>query len=240
MTELETIEQRIEAAIKVGKNAFVAAWLHVVEVGEKELWKDKYTSFSDYCNRRWKISRQRGFQLVEYVEIIHALPEKCQKFLTHESQIRALKSIPKDKREEVIEKAKSSGKITAKSIEKAAKSDIACDETGYAIPDGILEDWIRAEELGNKLLRLISELRVQIKEGFESEDVIFREVSKSITADLNNAYTSIKGIIPHSICTTCQGHGRSKCSLCKGRGFISQFAYEHWIPQETKNLRKSV
>lgn len=239
MTELEKIEQRIEMALKTCRNASVAVYKELAVVAELKLWEGKYPSFLGYCETRWKTSRQRGYQITDYIEILNGLPEKCQQLLTHESQGRALKRVAPEERERVIEKAKSAGKVTAKSIKEAAKPEVDRDKTKYPIPKEVLVDWRKAEEVGQELASHISEVRVSVKRGFDSDDVIFREVTRSIMADLNNAYTSLKGIIPFAVCTTCQGIGRTRCNLCKGRGFLSQFGYEHWVPQETRKMREA-
>jgi hypothetical protein len=107
---------------------------------------------------------------------------------------------------------------------------IQLDKTGYAIPDSILPDWLRADETAKAMLSQISKLKSQLKAGLEAKDVIFAEVTNTSIADFTNAYSSIKCVVPYAVCTSCQGHNRKRCSLCRGRGFLSEFAWRSLFP----------
>lgn len=120
---------------------------------------------------------------------------------------------------------------------KSETPEAQLDRTGYAIPESILFDWNRADGTSKSLLSQISNVRSELKNALKEEDIIFREVTNSTVADLDNAYTSIKCVAPYAVCTSCQGHNRKKCSLCKGRGFISEFAWRSFVPAEIKRLR---
>lgn len=230
-----------ERTIRNTSGAFVACGLALKAIREKRLYRATHHSFENYCQEVHGWGRQRAFLLIEAAELKKSLPKDVQNFVQLPSQATALLGVPKPSQRDILKKAARSGKVTARSIREAAKEskpEVQKDETGIAIPDAILEDWARADETGNRLLRMISTLRTEIKKGFDDEDIIFREVTQGINADLNNAYATIKGIVPHAVCTSCQGHGRSKCNLCKGRGWISKFLFDTAIPEETKKVRQ--
>jgi hypothetical protein len=143
---------------------------------------------------------------------------------------------------------KTVGKVAAEMKSKSAKTtpdapdtppapEEQVDKTGYAIPDSILPDWERATETSREMLSQISKLKLQLKSGLDEKDVIFAEVTNTSIADFTNAYTSIKCVVPYAVCTTCQGHHRKRCNLCRGRGFLSEFAWRSFVPSEIKAIR---
>lgn len=127
--------------------------------------------------------------------------------------------------------------VSKKLKEQKRDSAQALDKTGYPIPDKILPDWRHAEEQG-ELLRDLSRVKVRVKRALEDRDLAYREISNTLLANLQNVYTQLKAVIPYAVCATCQGHSRASCALCKGRGFISEFAYKQYVPAETKELRR--
>ena len=177
--------------------------------------------------------------------------------LTNERQARALKEVPESEREEVLKRAAETGAVTAKSITEAAKEHAATngtakqekpakeekpparlDRTGYEIPEKILADWDRATETAKRNMSALSDIRVELKHAIDEQDVVYAEVSNTSVADLTNAYTTFKLVLPYAVCTTCGGHGRARCSLCKRRGFLSDFAYRMYVPAEVKKIRE--
>lgn len=142
-----------------------------------------------------------------------------------------------------VERGEKSVKVAVKEIKQTkAKEEKTThlDKTGYPIPDSILADWQRAEAFGSNL-REISRIKGELSKGLDDKDPIFiREMNSSAVSMLQNLYAELKGVIPYAVCTSCQGKQKTKCSLCKGSGFISQFAYNQFVPAETKELRKKV
>jgi hypothetical protein len=194
----------------------------------------------------WYQKRRQAYRLIESVEVkesvaLSPIGDKIQ----NESQARALSVVPQSERSEVLEEAAKTGAVTAKSITEAAEKATGTkpekpaeqlDKTGYAIPQSILEDWNRADETSRLMLSQISKLKIQLKTGLDT-DIIFAEVTNTSVADFTNAYTSIKCVVPYAVCTSCQGHHRKKCSLCRTRGFLSEFAWRSFVPSEVKALR---
>lgn len=230
-----------EHTIKQTKGAFVACGNALTKIRDNKLYRKTHKSFEDYCQERWGWTSRRANQLIEAAGVVKSLPGKQGSALPTSRSAEALKNVEPEKRSAVLEKATRSGKVTARSIAEAAEETrTSKDETGYPIPEPILEDWNRAGKTGRELLRAISDLRSEIRQGLESEDIIYAEVSKSILADLNNSYTGLKMLVPYAVCTSCQGHGRSKCSLCKRKGFIAEFTYRQVVPEETRKLREKL
>jgi hypothetical protein len=130
-------------------------------------------------------------------------------------------------------------KARAEKAEQPAsqKSATRLDKTGYPIPDSILPDWQQAAEFSATLYTL-SKLKTIVEKALAEKELIFAEVTNTTISTLKNAYTDLKRILPYAVCTTCQGHGRKKCTFCRGRGFISEFAFSIFVPKQTKEIRE--
>lgn len=141
-----------------------------------------------------------------------------------------------------VERGEKSVSSAVKEIKKEKEpkpTQIPLDKTGYPIPDSVSEDWKRAVTQ-RSLLNQISDIRSIVKTALEEKDLVFAEVNNTTVADLNNAYSGLKNLIPYAVCTSCQGKQKTKCALCRGRGFISEFAYLHFVPAETRTLREKM
>lgn len=152
-----------------------------------------------------------------------------------------LRKAPNEEIQKIERGEKTVTKVAAETKAKEEKpkaKETSLDKTGYPIPESVVPDWVRAEGWAKLILGLVSDARSQLKAGFENDGLILTEVTNSTVADLNNAYTSLKCVVPYAVCTSCQGRQRKKCNLCKGRGFISEFMWRQVVPEETKKIRQ--
>lgn len=122
--------------------------------------------------------------------------------------------------------------------EKPKETKPLLDKTGYAIPADLLEDWQRAESF-NEVLKQLHKIKLTVEKSLEKGDLLFREVTNTTTADLKNALSALSCVLPYAVCPTCQGHGRKKCMVCRQRGYVSKFGYEHWFPKDTIRIREA-
>jgi hypothetical protein len=123
-----------------------------------------------------------------------------------------------------------------------AKPLVRLDKTGYPIPAEIQEIWDDAEEVQAQLTA-ISLLRRIINIAEETKNVKFVELGSnggfnSTLAALDQAYNHFKLVKPHAVCPTCNGFNPSDCTLCKGRGFVSEFLWSNCVPSEVRALRE--
>jgi hypothetical protein len=166
--------------------------------------------------------------------------EAAKELEVGERTVRDAKTVLRDAPKESI-KAVEEGKKTVNQAVRAVKESktktLRLDETGYPIPESVLELWQRAEAFKSNL-QAISRIKGEISKGLDEKDPIFRELNSSVIAMLQNLYSELKCVIPYAVCTTCQGHQEKNCTLCKTRGFISHFAYKQFVPAETKALRE--
>lgn len=117
-------------------------------------------------------------------------------------------------------------------------SDRVLDKMGYPVPAKIVPLWNRGPEVV-ELLGIISKARIIMRKAMESEDLFFSGVSvNSICSRLDLAYSELEPATPAVVCTTCQGVTPKTCTFCRGRGYISKFAWKTQVPEEIKVMRK--
>lgn len=113
--------EALQEAIRKGFASFVEVGSALVEISDKRLYREKYSTFDQYCEAEWKMTARHAYRMCQAAEVVKALPEKCDQLVANESSARALAKVPEAKRAEVIEKAAAKGKVTAKAIKEAAK-----------------------------------------------------------------------------------------------------------------------
>jgi hypothetical protein len=67
---------------------------------------------------------------------------------------------------------------------------------------------------------------------------LFAEVNySSALSQLDQAWTDIKTAKPFAVCPTCQGQLPDKCTICRGRGLISEHRWNTCVTREDKEFR---
>lgn len=113
----------LEETIEAGRQTFVEVGLALAEIRDSRLYRNEHKTFESYCKARWNFSRQYAHCLIASSDAVATMPEKCQPVVDNERAARALSKVEPSKRVEVLEKAASSGKVTAKSIREAAEPE---------------------------------------------------------------------------------------------------------------------
>lgn len=140
----------------------------------------------------------------------------------------------------------SSGEVTlnaaskelAKSKAEAAPKEARRDKKGYAIPVKIIPLWDRAEGEAKSALQLVSKLKSVFTNAQAAHDPAYRDVDYKETYDLlANLTSNIKLVLPYGVCTLCQGVIPLSCKLCKGKGYLNEFAYDQFGSEEVKTIR---
>lgn len=243
--------EKLKAQIRQWVNDRFAIGEALREIRDGELYKHEYPTFEAFCLTEYDFKVRRAYQLIEAAEVKASLKNvQHVAHLENPRQAAALAAVPEEDRETVLETAAETGKVTAKSITEAAAKvapaappkptkAIHLDKTGYPIPDGILDDWERAEGFG-ATLRRISEIKCLVDDGLKDDDyVLFAEITNSTIATLKNAYSELAQVIPYAVCPTCQGHNRDSCTLCRRRGFLSRFKFETCVPEDLRKIREA-
>ena len=72
----------------------------------------------------------------------------------------------------------------------------------------------------------------------EKRDMLFAEVQfSSALSQAEQLWTDMKTAKPFAVCPTCQGQVPDKCTLCRGRGLISEFRWNTCVTREDKEFR---
>lgn len=222
---------------------------YLKEIKDAKLYKSEYGTFEEFSEGEFGIKQAYAYRLIEASDVRLSLGNSTiVEKLERPSQAHALAPVPVEQRAEVLTKVAERGPVTARAIRETARTArapkspkvqqaVILDKTGYAIPESILGDWQRAERTANGWLIQISQVRTELKSHLDEQDLIVASLTNTTLSDLNNAYTSITCALPYAVCTSCQGHQRKKCNLCKGRGFLDKFSWKSFVPAETKKLR---
>lgn len=223
-TERNDYTKRLQRLKKWTQDRFQIS-LDLLHIRDNQLYKEDYKTFEDFCKTELEISRPRAYQLIDFAE-----QKKLGSEAKNERQSRD------SKMSTMVDKSR---EFEPKIIDS---EEIICDKTEahFEVPEAILNDWKRADEVGKEVIRKVSELKCFLEKGKNDDDVIFRELSITASAYAANLYTAVKSIPPYAVCTSCQGIQANKCVTCKGRGFFSKDFYDRAIPSEVKTLRNRV
>ena len=111
------------------------------------------------------------------------------------------------------------------------------DGTGWPIPTQLIPLWQRAGEV-QEMLTALSRVKGALRSAQENKDKLFAEVNfSSALSQLDQAWTDIKTAKPFAVCPTCQGQLPDQCTLCKGRGLISEHRWNTCVTREDKEFR---
>jgi hypothetical protein len=220
-------------------------------IRDKKLYRLTHKTFEQYCQDRWKFSRQYVNEMIRGARAIQGLPPELETLVSKVKVASAVAKVDPAKRLEVVELAVESATIagtgvTAKTIESAASvvkkkaekfvpPPEVRDKVLYLVPDDLHELWNRRNEAAD-MMDLVSQVKCRVEKGIKDQDPLFREVNNSLVAMLTNCYGTLGLILPYAVCTTCNGKNITQCAFCKGRGLISKFKYES--PAVTKSVRE--
>ncbi len=103
------------------------------------------------------------------------------------------------------------------------------------IPDAVVENWNRSDEVSSQLVSLIQKVVSILREGVDSNDKIFREFSGNVVTQAEALRYTVKShLSPHALCFTCHGIKPEKCDTCSQRGFISKYFWDSPGAKEAK------
>ena len=127
------------------------------------------------------------------------------------------------------------GKVAAATLPPPPSQVV--DGTGWPIPTQLIPLWKRSGEV-QEMLTVLSRIKGALRSAQENRDLLFAEVCfSSALSQLDQAWTDIKTARPFAVCPTCQGQLPDKCTLCRGRGLISEHRWSMCVPREDKEFR---
>lgn len=226
------------------------------EIRDQKLYRSEHETFEEFCQSEYGFERAHAYRLIGFAEVkasvqMSPMGDKIQ----NERQARALKPVPVEQRAEVVERAAEKGEVTAKTITEAAREVVPpqlepptgktskedkpqrLDKTGYPIPDAVIAEWDEAEAF-RATLNALHKIKIEVEKALDRKVRIYRFADQSAVIDLQNAWRTLQQIIPYAVCPTCQGRTKSKCSACKGMGYVPEFGYKHWFAKEVIELRE--
>ena len=262
MTQPEIQEEVYQMTLTEMTSFIRTNYDNVIRVGvclrrikEQKLYKEKYGTFENYCTEGLGISRRHGYRLelqgkinnqiqnVTRVSQIEQIDQNCEQIaqLSHRETAELAKIAP-EKRPEVLQKARESGQVTAKSIREASEKTegaLPVDKTGYRIPEEVIDLWNREQE-PKDLLQKLSVVRGAMKTAMNDDDVLYRELNfSSVITDLSTVFSSVKTAVPFAVCPYCSGRNAGDCKACRGRGIMSEFKWKN-VPKEFKAIREKI
>jgi len=125
MIELITLDERsrlfqLEETIRQGLNTFVDVGNALLEIRDKRLYRQEYSTFEDYCREQWGMSRIHAHRMIEAAYVTNNLLPIGNILPMTESQARPLASLEPAEQVEAwrlaVETAPETG-ITAKHVQ---------------------------------------------------------------------------------------------------------------------------
>ena len=115
------------------------------------------------------------------------------------------------------------------------------DKTGWPIPQKIQASWDTATEEARAGMHSLSKMKTRFEEAGEKQIVHFREViiTGAVVA-CKSLYSDWKNVLPFAVCPVCSGKVAHTCSMCKGRGYVSEFFWSRCVTKEMKDLRAKI
>jgi len=248
----------LEKVIAKGQKTFVEVGLALAEIRDVRLYKREYGSFSEYCRAKWGWNKSYAYYMIDSAEVVKALPEKVSTMVDTERQVRELAKIPAKDRAGVVQAIVESGKpVTAAEIRRrlppppmqpsgaqgTARPALpppppqVLDGTGWPVPTQLIPLWQRAGEV-QEWLTVLSRVKGALRSAQDKRDPLYGEVNySSALSHLDQARADVKTAKPFAVCPTCQGQIPDKCTLCCGRGLISEHRWNTCVTREDKEFR---
>lgn len=137
--------RELEAIVAKGIKSFIVVGNALKEIRDSKLYREHYKTFEKYVSERWKINRQRAYQLIEAAEAKSNLSKildknKTADAINTESQLRELKDVPSESIEAVVSKAAAlagEDKITASDL-KQARQEVLNEATAITKDDDLV------------------------------------------------------------------------------------------------------
>ena len=276
----------LEKTIGRGQKTFVEVGLALAEIRDVRLYKREYSSFKEYCEKKWGCTKQHAYRLIEAAPVGEGHP-----LVTNERAARELGKVPTAQRGGLVKRiAKAGEPVTAAAIKRhlppppmqrrgadsspdagGAKTEAAdnegvapkespmgdsfsggeegtdgavppppgqvLDATGWPVPTQLIPLWQRGNEV-QEVLSNLSRLKGLVRSVEEKRDMLYAEMHfSSALAQLEQLRADFKTAKPFAVCPTCQGQVPDKCTLCRGRGLISEFRWDTCVTREDKEFR---
>lgn len=251
-TKYAHLKREIAGNVKIGRAAWASIRKSIIEIHDQKLYRDEFKTYEEFCRNIVGLSSDRVNQLIENDVVVEALPRVFAEQLgKNERACRELKKAPESQRPSVVESIVSKGEpITTKTIKaevaklppaaKNGEHKVEVDNEGWPLTPTAKIYWHRRQEVQD-LLTKISRLKSEIEAIADRRDDLFFGINfASADSDLSSLYSNIANAKPHAVCHQCGGHPErqpTKCPFCHGKGMVSKFRWDTFVPEEVKAIR---
>jgi hypothetical protein len=126
-------------------------------------------------------------------------------------------------------------KIKHKRIPKSEQAVV--DKKGLEIPTEVIPLWNRSQEVQD-VLTMISRAKCVLEKAKQDGDMLFRGLSwQRGKESLDAAYEAVSQFLPYVVCVSCNGRISIQCTMCQGRGLISEDVWKSKLAQEIAAIR---
>jgi hypothetical protein len=258
--------QRITAVLKGWREQTALACAAYHEAKQSECWRlhhKTWKAFIEACGFTQEWARQlamTGERMEEMTALLTGSPDATElhshtDLPTKVNNLtpgvrKVLDSIPLASQVEVLAQTKASvptvkevKAVKAKVVEPAQIQEaevIVTDANGRTVPAGIVDAWQKATTEGNRLTKMLHEVKLAVQRGVNDDDPTFTRCHNSDVADFDRVYYKIKNdVTPHVVCTTCQGVHAKKCKHCYGTGWLTMFQWKNLAEDIRKLAEKT-
>ncbi len=212
-------------------------------IHDEKLYRDEFSSFDEYCEKRWNMSQRNARRLMEHGRVLALLGEEKVDQIgpLSESVTREVAGLPDAEKVEVIEAVateakKKKKKVTATAVRKKVEEhkrepgdeseasgadpveSIVLDELKREVPKHLKQQHETAAEIKAAASKL-DQVKKLVRELHDQDGGVFLPLQQ-----IEIALKDVKGLISHSRywteCPRCKGKPKEKCDRCDGHGFL--------------------
>ena len=201
--------ERLHNVVREGLNTYKRVGYALLEINERQLYKLKgYSDFQTYAKEEFDFGKAHTYRLIEAAKI------GTEFDLPNERVARAVKSVPEEIRQEVVDRA------------KERQEDLT-----HSVIEDMHEEVVRRSQPETEVLDTppgaaeFEELQQLIKEVGQKMNALAATPAGSfmgmthLTADLKQVWNGIKLSVPTHKCYLCGGEG---CDVCNGLGWVTR------------------
>lgn len=126
MSKITTRLQQAEEVIEQGLISYKEAGKALMDIRDEGLYKNDFSTFEEYCSKRWNFGKSRAYQLIDASKVAINLSTIVD--VPNEGQARELTKLPNAELQkaaygvaETIAEQSKAGKVTAKDVKNAVE-----------------------------------------------------------------------------------------------------------------------
>jgi len=179
----------------------------------------KHTTFQAYCKERWGWGQNYAGKLADAADVVKRIEGESGTKVPlpiHETQARALKTLPEEEQSEAWEEAveESDGQPTAAKVQEVVERRTKASDDPTVPKDLEIQEAVKFIQKAKSIVEKSTNPYLQ---------------KNPAQKDLENAFHTVKFAKPHSICPYCKG---KKCDRCKETGWMPRDVYQRVPPED--------